>query len=191
MRNMATVATWNGKTFSVDASKVYSFENLTYKAGVKLKEDTSSTGKKTAGQTAKYVQSTEPATMSLEVPLDRAMGVDVQAEAMSWIAMAKAGSSGKFLLGGADVLGVNVLLENCEVSDVSVNGNGVMCSCKLKLSFMQVMPAPAAATSGGKASSGSKKKTVNSGYNGAMGDMRRLEAKGKSASTTKTVIKGK
>lgn len=128
---MAVIATWRDKSFSVDVHKIYSFTNMQIKTGLKT-DDTDDNM-----QLAQKRKNVDAATIQLDVPLSGALGVSVPDELQSWTRMATDGVPGRFLLGGKDVLGVDLMLKSCTASNLQILPNGTIHSCKLKLEFVQ------------------------------------------------------
>jgi hypothetical protein len=124
-------ATWRTKTLTVDAQKILSWRNITMKTGVASEE------KKTGAEAYKSMKNESAAELSIDIPLSSVYGIDVGNEVESWIALSRDGGSGRFYVGTNDFLGVNMMLESCEVKSLELIGNGIAKSCELSLKFVQ------------------------------------------------------
>jgi hypothetical protein len=102
------------------------------------------------------------------------------AETKDWISRAKDGAYARFLLGGKDLLGVDVMIESVKVKDVSHDNDGQLIKSTLQIAFVAGRAKPVKAARGGK-----KKKKPKKTY--GIADLRRAEiAAGTYYSTPKT-----
>ena len=154
-------ATWRTKRFTVDASRILSFNSMTLSSGVELEE-------KISGNTAYQEKSSEsPAELSLDVHISSLLGNDPKAELDSWIKLSRDGVAGRFYVGKRDFLGCTLILTNCEAKDIQLAPNGELKSCNLSLTFEQASgrwtsesaqeSMVSGGGSGGRKSGGSKK----------------------------------
>lgn len=128
---MAEMAAWNGHVFTVSPTVIRSFTGLTINGSVELDEQVSD------GQ--KYVvrANSAPTEISLDAKLNAMMGIDVNSEAMAFVADANAGEKDFFYLAGKKLLGCMMMLVKADVTEVEIAPSGAWVSCTVKLTLRQ------------------------------------------------------
>jgi len=157
---MATIASWNGHTFTVSPSLIRGYTGFTMKGSC---ETTTKNSEKQKYETRKYGESP---TFSMTIGLNALTGVtDVFGEAMAWIREATQGACAYFYMGTKKLIPAKAILVSAEISEV-VNApakGDTWVSCDVKVTFKQGTKTDSGAGGGnGGGGGGSNKVSVKS-----------------------------
>ncbi len=130
------VLTYRGRTLEVSGEVIKTFTDMEITRQAKVKEKEQAISGMAAKAGYAEVEGVKADTVSMDVPLLSAAGVDVENEIKEWRALAD-GQSARLYIAGKDFLGVNVALTGCDATEIAVGGDGVWSRAKLKLTFTQ------------------------------------------------------
>ena len=155
---MPVIVEWREKSFAIEPSQMTAVKDFTLKRSVKTQEHTDD------GKIYKNRENAEAGVITLSASINARLGVDVNVEIQDWLAKTVDGGRGLLLVGGVDYLGDEVMLTNCDITKVQMQGN-IITQCDIKLSFTssKEKPAPPAASSSSKKKSSKKKTSGGSG----------------------------
>lgn len=130
------VLTYRGRTLEVSGQVLKTFQEMeiTREAKVQEKEGDAGDGKPKAGYVT--VEGIKADSISFEVLLSQAAGVDVLGETMGWRALVD-GKFARLYIAGKDMLGMDMALTGCGTTQMQLSGAGEVSQAKLKLTFAQ------------------------------------------------------
>lgn len=145
------IATFQKKSFSVSASKVYTFTGLEWSGAL----DTESQ-EKLKSKPSTYIKGQTLGTMGFEVPLMAGQYIDVRSQIEQWEEIRDKAVPDFFILGEKPLGKYKWLLKSVSVSNPQIDGKGNILRAKLKLDFEEYVRA------GSAQASKSKQKTAKS-----------------------------
>ncbi|MFD5019996.1 phage tail protein [Paenibacillus sp. NPDC058367] len=145
------IASYQGKTFSVSPTKVYTIDGLEWSGSLNTESQ-----EKLKSKPSTYVKGQGLDTMSFDVPLRAELKVDVRKEIEAWEALREKASPAFFVL-GTKPLGKNKwLLKSVAITETQIDGKGRLIAARIKLGFEEYVRAGSAQKA---AASASTKKT--------------------------------
>lgn len=128
------VLSYRGKTLEVSDQVIKTFEEMEITGEAEVKEHMQET--KTTKEGFVTVTGTKAESLSFEVLMKRAAGVDVWEEIKGWRKLMD-GKGARVYIAGADILGFDMVLTECPASQIQISGSGVISQAKLKLTFQR------------------------------------------------------
>lgn len=130
------IASFQGKTFSVSSSKVYTIDGLEWSGSLNLESQ-----EKIKSKPSTYIKGQGLDTMSFDVPLRADLKVDVRKEIEAWEAIREKASPAFFVL-GTKPLGRNKwLLKSVATTETQIDHKGRLIGARMKLSFEEYVRA--------------------------------------------------
>jgi len=126
------IASFANKVFTVDASKIYTFDKFQYSSSLQV-EKQDAAGKKPSS----YIKGPDLDTISITIPLSVEMGVNPRNEWGSWKALLQQGIPYPFILGGIPLNNAKWLLVEVTPSKAIMDNEGKILSLELYLEFQE------------------------------------------------------
>lgn len=136
-----SIASFQGKIFSVSSTKVYSLAGLTLGSGLETEAQ-----EKLQDKPSTYIKGESLSTMSFEIPLRSDFGINPRKQIEEWEAIKSNAHPAVFILGTRPIGKNKWLLKTVNTNDVELDGRGNILKATLKLEFEEYVRA-------GKASS--------------------------------------
>lgn len=124
------IATYAGKVFQVDASRMHTFYDMQYSSELQT-EKQDAEGKKPST----YNKGPGLDNFTFKIKLDSTLGVSPRIEWESWMAIKDAGIAYPFILGGRPIGKYQWLVVNVEPSNFVIDNFGNVLSLELSLQF--------------------------------------------------------
>lgn len=144
-----TIAQFGKKQFTVGRNKIYTFKGFSYSTKLATEKQEAS-GKKPSTN----IKGAELISISMTLPLQSNLGVDVRLEMESWEQIQNAAVPELFMLGNKTLSINKFLLTDMSVSNITVDGKGKILSAEIKLSFTEYLPPMAQPKAAGTSSGG-------------------------------------
>ncbi len=129
---MGVVASWGARVFSVDASKIQTFANLTRRSGYKTESQEDEKRKPGTSRVAPELE-----TITLTAFFANALGTDTAAEAEAWRKACDSGEVNALFFGGTAAGKNRYIIQSLQQTDNAFGAKGELISCKLELSFQE------------------------------------------------------
>lgn len=136
---MMVIGKFGDKRFTVSASKIITFDQLSLSGALRTSTE-DAVGKKPTTT----IKGASLLKLSITSILNYALGVDVQRELDEWLTIEESGKAYPFILCGKAVSLNKFLLSDCKIDDVVISrirGRPAIVSAKLSLSFIEYLPA--------------------------------------------------
>lgn len=152
------IASWGGKVFSVDPTKINTFSGFQYTSTLSTEKQDGDSTKISSSKVSRftkpstYIKGCDLDTISFKITLDVQMGVNPRNEWGDWKRLCESMTPYPFIMGGVPLSsGTNFLLTNVSIGSENIDGNGKMLAVEISLKFEEYVRA------------GSKKDTATSG----------------------------
>lgn len=140
------IATFQKKVFQVSSDRKYTFNGLTWGAGLDTEAQ-----EKLKDKPSTYIKGIGLNTLSIEITLRQDFGMNVRAEIEQWEAIRDKQIPDYFILGTKPVSKNKFLLKSVTVSDPEIDGRGRILKASLKLEFEEYVRAGKAQSKSGGA----------------------------------------
>ncbi|TZE82006.1 phage tail protein [Calorimonas adulescens] len=136
------IAVFANKVFQVDSQKIYTFNDFTMSSSLETEKQDAANKKPST-----YIKGPDLYTMSISIPLDVSMGVNVRNEYGAWKALVEAGKPYPFILGGKPLGSNKWLLKSASLNNTVIDSNGNILSGTIQLEFEEYVRPGSAQTS--------------------------------------------
>lgn len=133
------IASFANKVFTVDASKIYTFDKFQYSSALQI-EKQDAAGKKPSS----YNKGPDLDTIRFTIPLNVEFGINPRNEWGSWKALLQQSIAYPFILGGIPLNNAKWLLTDVSPNKVIFDNEGKILSLELNLEFQEYVRAGSA-----------------------------------------------
>ena len=127
---MAVIASWNGRTWESRKGRIFTISG--FATGSKAKTETDNDSK---GSAAQKVIGKELEQISFSTTSGFMVGVDMRKEYLAFRGLVN--KSAPFILGGQRIGAAKYRLDDVQISDIVMNGRGLIVSATLAFTFVE------------------------------------------------------